>query len=259
MHVLVDAVMLLLGLVGDIPRGAERSRAFVERADPASAPRHASHLADHRRHVERVVEGRNAIGDVEDAVGERQMLTVGLDAAERADPLLVEGTAAEADDRVGEDVRRHVLAPARNEVLRCPGLRRPHLEHAHAGTEVAVEQQRERVLGRAPVLVVPAEIAIEVRQVRVYLVVELVPAMCPGHRRPALDLAPLRLDARQTVVEHSRHAVLDREARAATTAQQPIPVLLDCGAANRTAEDGKWRNRHGRGVLCTGKDGHTAA
>ena len=218
-HVLVDAEALLLCLVGDVGRGAERARALVQRAHPAALAGDARHLAHHRRQVERMVQRGDAVRDVERLRGEGEVLAVGLDAAERADPLLVERAAAEPDHRVGEDVRRHVLAAERHEVLRRPCLRRSHLEHAHAGTHVAIEQQRERVLRRAPVLVVPAEVAVEVRQMRVDLVVGLVPALRLRHRRPALDLAPLGLDARQAVVEHPRHAVLDREDGAA--AMQP--------------------------------------
>ncbi len=76
------------------------------------------------------------------------------------------------------------------------------------------------MLGRAPVLVVPTQVPVEVRQMRIDLVVALVPAVRLRHRRPALDLAPLCVDARQPVVEHPRHVVLDREHAAAAAAAE---------------------------------------
>ena len=83
------------------------------------------------------------------------------------------------------------------------------------------------MLRRAPVLVVPAEVAVEVRQVGVDLVIGLVPALRPRHRRPALDLAALGLDARQAVVEHARHTVLDGKDGAAAAAAQRRAVVLE--------------------------------
>ena len=94
---------------------------------------------------------------------------------------------------------------------------------------------------------------------RVGLVVGLVPALRLRHRRPALDLAPLGLDARQAVVEHPRHAVLDGEHRAAAAATQPGALVLERAAADRAAQQLEQRGRHGHDVLCTGKDGHTRA
>ncbi len=82
----------------------------------------------------------HAVRDVERVGSEGEVLAVGLHAAESADPLLVERPAAEPDHRVGEDVRRHVLAAEGHEVLRRPRFRRPHLEHAHARPHVAIEQ-----------------------------------------------------------------------------------------------------------------------
>src|SRR5260370_24643334 len=82
-------------------------------------------------------------------------------------PTHVEGAPSDADRGVGEDVGPDVLAPERDEVLRPPALRRTHLEHAHPGPHVTLEQDRERVLVRAPGSVVPAEVTAKVRQVRV--------------------------------------------------------------------------------------------
>ena len=138
------------------------------------------------------------------------MLAVGLHARERPDARLVERAAADPDVRVGEDVGGDVLDAARDQVLRRPPLRRADLEHAHPRPHVPLEQQRERVLVRAPGLVVPAEVAAEVRELRVDLVVGLVPALRLRHRHPALDLAALLGDPRQAVVEHARDPVLDR-------------------------------------------------
>ena len=118
--------------------------------DDAAAAGDARELADHRAQVERVVQRRDAERDVEGSVGERQALAVGLHAQVRADALLEERAAAEADQRVDDEVARHVLAAARHEVLRRPALRGAELEHAVARPHVVVEQQLEAVLRRAP-------------------------------------------------------------------------------------------------------------
>ena len=73
-----------------------------------------------------MVQRRDAVGDVERRVAERQILAVGLHAAEVA----VERAAAEADVRVDEDVGRDVLAVAFEPEARRPGFRGPDLEHA---------------------------------------------------------------------------------------------------------------------------------
>jgi hypothetical protein len=115
------------------------------------------------------------------------------------------------------------------------------------------------VLGRAPVLVVPAEVAVEERQVRVDLVVGLVPTVLLRHRHPPGDLAPLGLDARQPVVEHARHAVLDGERPAAPRTAKRVALRRERRAADGAAEDVEGENCHGDALLCTGKDEHTAA
>ena len=104
MHVLVDPELLLLRLVLDLAARAHRARALVQRGDHAAAAVTRAISRDHPREVERVVQRGDAVDEVEGAVGERQVLAVGLHARERPDPRLVERAAADADVRVGEDV-----------------------------------------------------------------------------------------------------------------------------------------------------------
>ncbi len=91
------------------------------------------------------------------------------------------------------------------------------------------------------------------------LVVGLVPAVRLRHRRPALDLTPFGLDARQAVVEHPRHVVLDGEYAAAAAATQPLAFVVEQAAADGAAQQVEQRWRHGHDVLCTRKDGQTGA
>ena len=148
------------------------------------------------------------------------MLAVGLDAAELADALRVEGAAPEPDHRVGEDVDRDVLGAPWDDVLRAPAFRRADLEHAHPRSHVALEQERERVLVRAPVPVLPTEVAREEREVAVDLVVERVPALRLRHLHPALDLPTLLGDAGKPLVQQSRNPLLHAELRAASFAAE---------------------------------------
>ena len=258
-HVLVDPVRLLLRLIGHVARRADRPRPLVERADHAVTPGDARHLAHHRAEVERVVERGDAVRKVEGAGGEREVLAVRLHEPERADAPLVEGRPPETDVGVGEDVGRDVRDAAGDEVLRRPRLRRPDLEHPHPRPHVPLEQERERVLGRAPVLVIPAEVAVEVRKVGVDLVVGLVPAVRLRHRRPALDLAPLLGDARKPVVEHARYPVLDRKATAARRAGKHVAFCGELSATDGAAEDVEWGKHRPDGVLCTGSPAYTRA
>ena len=115
---------------GFAPLRYGRARALVQRGDDAAAARDARELADHRAQVERVVERRDAEGEVEARGRERQPLAVGLHAQVRADALLEERAAAEADQRVDDEVAGDVLAAERHEVLRRPALRGADLEHA---------------------------------------------------------------------------------------------------------------------------------
>ena len=230
-------------LVGDLAAAAERPRSFVQPGDEAAAARHPRELAHHPPEVEGVVERRDAVREIECAGRERQVLAVGLDTLEHTHPPLVEDAAPKPDQRVGENVRADVLAAERHKVLRAPALRRPDLEHSHA-RPCALEQEREGMFVRAPVAVVPAEVAAEEGEVRVGVVVRLVPALLPGHGDPPLDLAPLLGDPRQIVVEHAWNSVLDRVARAAAGAAEARPLLDDGPFAEGTAEG----DRHGPDV-----------
>ena len=97
-----------------------------------------------------MVQRRDAEGDVEGAVRERQALAVGLDAEVRPGAPLEELAAAEADQRSTTRSQATYSHPRGSEVLRRPALRRAQLEHAVAGPDVAVEQHLEAVRGRAP-------------------------------------------------------------------------------------------------------------
>ena len=205
--VLVDPELLLVLLLGVRAAPVGRARPLVQPGDDAAAPRHARELADHRLEVERVVERRDAEGDVERAVGERQPLAVGLDPQVRPDALLEEPAAAEPDQRVDDEVAGDVLAAARQQVLRGPALRRAELEHAVARLHVVVEQQLEAVLGRRPGAVVPAEVAVEERQRGVDPVVGLVPALLLRELGPAGELAELRVEPGRRRVEQARDPV----------------------------------------------------
>src|SRR5438477_5600030 len=79
-HVLVDAELLLALLLRVRAADVGRLRPFVQRRDDAAAPRDAGELLRHRLEVECVVQSRDAEGDVEAALGERQPLAVRLDA-----------------------------------------------------------------------------------------------------------------------------------------------------------------------------------
>src|SRR5581483_3461867 len=83
---------------------------------------------------------------------------------------------------------------------------------------------------------VPAAVAAEEGQPRVELVVGLVPALRLRHRHPALDLAALRGDPREPVVEHPRDPVLDLEVGTAALTAKPV-VLCQPAAADRAAHD----------------------
>src|SRR5207247_88969 len=109
----------------------------------SAALRHARHLAHHFRQIERVVQRRDAVRDVEGAVLERKVLAVGLYATE----LAVERAAAQPDLRVDEDVRRDVLAAALQPEPGRPGLRSPDLEHPEAAgvCDVPAEQPLRRM------------------------------------------------------------------------------------------------------------------
>src|SRR5262249_59395788 len=111
------------------------------------------------------------------------------------------------------------------------------LQHTHSGPDVALEQERERVLTRAPVLVLPAEVAAEERQVPVQLVVRLVPPLRLRHRDPAVDLAPLVVDPRQPVVEQPWDPLFDGIASAALWAGELAAALVERAPADGTAED----------------------
>ena len=78
-----------------------------------------------------------------------------------------------------------------------------------------------------PRLVVPTQVAAEVREQSVDLVVGLVPALLLRHRHPAGDLATLGRDPRQAVVEHARDAVLDRVRSPAAAAAQAVAILVE--------------------------------
>src|SRR5262245_7647361 len=236
-HVLVDPEALLVLLVLDLAARTHRARPLVERGDRAAATGDTRHLGNHPPQVERVVERSDAVDEVEGARREGKVLTVCLDPCERPHSLLVERAAAEADERVGEDVGRDVLDSERNEVLGSPRLRSTNLEHAHPGTHEPLEQQRERVLVRLPRPVLPGEVAGQVRQVSVDLVVGLVPALGAGHRRPTLDLGALFGDSRDAVVEHPRNAVFDRKNCAATGAAEPVRGLLEPRPADGAPHD----------------------
>ena len=108
-----------------------------------------------------MVERRDAVDNVERRVRKRQVLAVGLHAAEVA----VERAASQPDLRVDEDVRRDVLAAALKPESGRPRLRSPDLEHAQAAgvCDVPVEQHLERMAVREPVRVVPAELAVDER------------------------------------------------------------------------------------------------
>src|SRR5206468_10894497 len=134
--------------------------------------RAAGQLANHPAEVERVVERRDAIRHVEGRGVEREVLAVRLDAAE----VPVDRTAAEPDVAVDEDVRRDELALSLEPEPRSPGLRGTDLEHAQppGALDVAIEQELERMAVREPVLVVPAELAVDERKHGIDRVVRLV-------------------------------------------------------------------------------------
>ena len=136
------------------------------------------------------------------------------------DALLEEAAAAEADQRVDDEVAGDVLAAARHEVLRGPALRRADLEHAVARPDVAVEQELEAVLGRAPGAVLPAEVAVQERQRRVDPVVGLVPALLAREHRPGRELAQLRVEPGRGRVEQARDAVVGLVVPAAGAADE---------------------------------------
>ena len=98
-----------------------------------------------------------------------------------------------------------------------------------------LEQQPEGVLVRAPGEVVPAEVAVHVREHGVDLVVGLVPALVARHLRPALRLAPLLGHARRGLVEQARDAVLDGVLAAAALQRSSSPATR--AAAGRAAEE----------------------
>ena len=148
--------------------------------------------------VERVVERRDAERDVE----ARRRRTGG---ARRRPGCAGTGPtrssknapAAEADQRVDDEVAGDVLAAARQQVLSDAQLFAAPISSTRSpGLDVAVEQQLEAVLGRGPGAVVPAEVAVQERQRRVDPVVGLVPALLAREHRPGRELAQLRLDAR---------------------------------------------------------------
>ena len=215
-----------------------RRRPLVPSFSPATtAPRTRDprHLLHHPREVERVMERRDAVDDVERLVGERQVLAVGLDAAEVA----VERAAPEPDLRVDEDVGGDELAVALEPEARGPGLRRADLEHAQAApvADVAAEQHLEGVGVPEPRQVVPPELAVHEREHRVDRVVGLVPALGPGLLDPAGGLAELLAGAGQILVEHQRDPVLDAERAAAARAGQRAVGLREGGAAERAAKE----------------------
>ena len=79
------------------------------------------------------------------------------------------------------------------------------------------------MLVRAPVLVLPAEVAVEERQRRVDLVVGPVPVLGAGELHPAVDLGPLLADPGEPVVEQARDPVLDRDTSRRSDAQSSRP------------------------------------
>ena len=234
-HVLVDPERLLALLVRILRAPRQTPRPLVQPRDDGTAARDPSHLLHHPRQVERVMKGRDAVDDVERLVGERQVLAVGLDAAEVA----VERAAPEADLRVDEDVGGDELAVALEPEARGPGLRRADLEHAQAApvADVAAEQHLEGVGVPEPRQVVPPELAVHEREHRVDRVVRLVPALGPGLLDPAGGLAELLAGAGQILVEHERDPALDAERPAAARAGQRAAGLGEGGAAERAAKE----------------------
>ena len=142
--------------------------------------------------------------------------------------------AAEADQRVDDEVAGDVLAAERHEVLRRPALGGADLEHAVARPHVAVEQELEAVLGRAPGAVLPAEVAVQERQRRVDPVVGLVPALLAREHGPGRELAQLRVEAGRRRVEQARDAVLDRVVPAAPGAAEVASSRLPPHAGQQT-------------------------
>ena len=69
------------------------------------------------------MQARDAIDEVERAVGEREVLPVGLDALEGADMPLVELAAAEPDHRVGQDVEVATYSTPRGTMWSAPQQR----------------------------------------------------------------------------------------------------------------------------------------
>ena len=170
--------------------------------------------------------------DVEAALGERQPLAVRLNPQVGDGSPLEEAAATEADHGIDDEVARHVLAAARQEVLRRPALRRADLEHPVSAAHVALEQQPEAVLGCAPRAVLPAELRVQVRESGVDAVVGLVPALLLRQERPRGDLPELRLEAGGRRIEQPRDAVVELVAPSATRARQRA---VELAAAGRTA------------------------
>ena len=241
-HVLVDPQRLFRLLLGILRAAQDAARPLVQPRHDGARPRDARHLAHHPLEVERVVQRRDAVDDVEAPVRERQVLAVGLDARE----LAVERSAAEPDLRVGEDVRRHELAVALEPEARGPGLGGAQLEHAQPAPllDVAPEQDLDRVAVREPVEVVPAELLVHEREHGVHLVVRLVPALRARLLDPAGRLAELLARARQLLVQHQRDAVVEAEGSPAACADEAVVAPRERGVAERTAQELEERRFH---------------
>ena len=114
-HVLVDAELLLVLLLRVAAAPVRRARALVERGDDASAPRHPRELADHRAEVDRVVERRDAEGDVEGCrrrTGAARRRPGGVGTGRRAPRRTARGRGRSAGRRRGRTRRTRSRAAA---------------------------------------------------------------------------------------------------------------------------------------------------